>query len=193
MFISTFLHKTKNTVGISLGLVFIFYILNVLSEQNDIRTLLVSIDDSLEDISWLACECKDVEVCELKSNQNRQDYFKQFEMYIKNCVNRLECNDNVAIVFYNAKGFENSMKQNYIVTQNIIEDSAKILASNKMKDIFNLSRNYNNASLTIICFDATDELKHSANCYVRLDFDENSNTLNLNKDKSFTNNKEKME
>ena len=32
LFISTFLHKTKKTIGISLGLVFIFYLLNVLSE-----------------------------------------------------------------------------------------------------------------------------------------------------------------
>ena len=32
LFISNFLHKTKKTIGISLGMVFIFYILNVLSE-----------------------------------------------------------------------------------------------------------------------------------------------------------------
>ena len=32
LFISTFMHKTKKTIGISLGLVFIFYLLNVLSE-----------------------------------------------------------------------------------------------------------------------------------------------------------------
>ena len=32
LFISTFMHKTKKTIGISLGLVFLFYILNVLSE-----------------------------------------------------------------------------------------------------------------------------------------------------------------
>lgn len=32
LFISTFLHKSKKTLGISLGLVFIFYLLNVLSE-----------------------------------------------------------------------------------------------------------------------------------------------------------------
>lgn len=32
LFISTFLHKTKKTIGISLGMVFIFYIINVLSE-----------------------------------------------------------------------------------------------------------------------------------------------------------------
>jgi len=32
LFLSTFLHKTKKTVGISLGLVFIFYILNIISE-----------------------------------------------------------------------------------------------------------------------------------------------------------------
>ncbi|MBE6161360.1 MAG: hypothetical protein E7158_03990 [Firmicutes bacterium] len=32
LFISTFLHKTKKTIGISLGMVFIFYLFNVLSE-----------------------------------------------------------------------------------------------------------------------------------------------------------------
>ena len=32
LFISTFMHKTKKNVGISLGMVFIFYLLNVLSE-----------------------------------------------------------------------------------------------------------------------------------------------------------------
>ena len=32
LFISTFLHKTKKTIGIGLGMVFIFYLFNVLSE-----------------------------------------------------------------------------------------------------------------------------------------------------------------
>ncbi len=32
LFISTFMHKTKKTIGMCLGLVFLFYILNVLSE-----------------------------------------------------------------------------------------------------------------------------------------------------------------
>lgn len=32
LFISTYLHKTKKTIGISLGLVFFFYVINVLSE-----------------------------------------------------------------------------------------------------------------------------------------------------------------
>lgn len=35
LFISTFLHKTKKTVGISLGMVFIFYLINILSELAD--------------------------------------------------------------------------------------------------------------------------------------------------------------
>ena len=35
LFISTFLHKTKKTIGISLGLVFFFYLLSVLSELSD--------------------------------------------------------------------------------------------------------------------------------------------------------------
>lgn len=35
LFISTFLHKTKKTIGISLGLVFFFYLLSVLSELSE--------------------------------------------------------------------------------------------------------------------------------------------------------------
>ena len=35
LFISMFMHKTKKTVGISLGMVFLFYIINVLSELSD--------------------------------------------------------------------------------------------------------------------------------------------------------------
>lgn len=35
LFISTFLKKTRKTIGISLGLVFIFYVLNVLSELSE--------------------------------------------------------------------------------------------------------------------------------------------------------------
>ena len=35
LFISTFLHKIKKTVGISLGLVFVFYLLNILSELSE--------------------------------------------------------------------------------------------------------------------------------------------------------------
>ena len=35
IFLSTFMHKTKKTVGISLGMVFIFYLFNVLSELAD--------------------------------------------------------------------------------------------------------------------------------------------------------------
>ena len=35
LFISTFLHRTKITTGISLGFVFVFYLLNILSELSD--------------------------------------------------------------------------------------------------------------------------------------------------------------
>ena len=40
LFISTFLHKTKKTIGISLGIVFISYILSVLSELSDSVSIL---------------------------------------------------------------------------------------------------------------------------------------------------------
>ena len=35
LFLSTFMHKTKGNIGISLGLVFFFYVINVLSELSD--------------------------------------------------------------------------------------------------------------------------------------------------------------
>ena len=35
LFISTFLHKTRKTIGINLGMVFFFYVLSVLSELSD--------------------------------------------------------------------------------------------------------------------------------------------------------------
>ena len=35
MFLSTFTHKTKKTLGISLGLVFVSYFLQILSEMSD--------------------------------------------------------------------------------------------------------------------------------------------------------------
>ena len=35
LFISTFLHKTKKTIGINLGMVFLFYVLNVISELSE--------------------------------------------------------------------------------------------------------------------------------------------------------------
>lgn len=35
LFLSTFLHKNKKTIGISLGMVFLFYLLNVLQELGD--------------------------------------------------------------------------------------------------------------------------------------------------------------
>lgn len=40
LFISTFMHKTKKTIGISLGFVFIFYLLNVLSELSESVSIL---------------------------------------------------------------------------------------------------------------------------------------------------------
>ena len=35
LFISTFMHKTKKTIGISIGMVFIFYVINILSDMSD--------------------------------------------------------------------------------------------------------------------------------------------------------------
>ena len=113
-------------------------VLKSLSQNNEIRTLLVSIDDSPEDIGSIIVNYPDVEVCQLKGLQNRENFFKQFKMYLNNCVNRLEFGQKVAIVFYNAQNFENALKENIIVSKDISENSAKVLAANEMKDVLNL-------------------------------------------------------
>ena len=147
-------------------------VLKSLSQNNEIRTLLVSIDDSPEDIGSIIVNYPDVEVCQLKGLQNRENFFKQFKMYLNNCVNRLEFGQKVAIVFYNAQNFENALKENIIVSKDISENSAKVLAANEMKDVLNLARYCNDASLTIIAFDSGEELIKFANNYIKIDLDD---------------------
>ena len=147
-------------------------VLKSLSQNNEIRTLLVSIDDSPEDIGSIIVNYPDVEVCQLKGLQNRENFFKQFKMYLNNCVNRFEFGQKVAIVFYNAQNFENALKENIIVSKDISENSAKVLAANEMKDVLNLARYCYDASLTIIAFDLDEDLAKFANNYIKIDLDD---------------------
>ena len=166
--------------------------LNVLTQKNNIRTLLISIDDSPEDIASIMVDCPDVEVCQLSNYQTRPEFFKEVEIYIRNCVNRLECGENVAIVFYNEKVFQNSLMQNFIISKNIPENTANILAFDKMKDILYFARNFNDSSLTILTFDANEMIRDFSNCYIEINFDESNKNLYLNKQNSFTKNIDKI-
>ena len=142
-------------------------LLNSFSSHNNLRTVLISIEDSPEDMGEIIMNCPDVEVCMLSPNQTREEFFEAVENYIENCKNRLEFKQDVAIVFYNANNFIESYSQNLIISQNLPENTAKILAANKLKDIFNLSRNMNFCSLTLVLFDAPKAVAGYANCYLQ--------------------------
>ena len=160
-------------------------VLNALSMQNEIRTLLLTIDDNPEEIGMIMKECPDVEICKLSINQTREQFFDKVEMYIKNCISRLEFSQSVAVVLYNANNFKTALVQNIMINQNILEPVADVIATNKVKDIFDLSRNFENGNLTMIAFDAFKELESRSNCIINLRTDEN-NKLTLDKDKSIT-------
>lgn len=145
---------------------YVKHFLNTLSSNNNLRTMLVSIDDSPEDVGSVMYDCKDVEICSLSSIQTREEFFEKVFNYINNCVNRLEFKQDLAIVFYNASKFIEAYAQNLIVSQNLTENTAKIMATNKVKDIFNLCRMLDFGSLTIAMIDLPASLLDSANCVI---------------------------
>ncbi len=153
--------------------------LNDFSKNNKIRTLLISIDDTPEDVGSIMFKAQDVEVCSLSLSQSREQFFEKVFTYVNNCINRLEFNQDVAIVFYNATKFINAYAEDLIITQNINETSAKILSQNKLKDIFNLSRNFVNSSLTLILLDAPQSLKDNANEIIYFDSDKDNIHINF--------------
>ena len=74
-----------------------------------------------------------------------------------------------------------------MISQNILEPVADVIATNKVKDIFNLSRNFENGNLTMIAFDAFKELESHSNCIINLKTDE-SNKIVLDRSTSIAKN-----
>ena len=146
-------------------------LLNSFSQTNNLRTLLISIDDNPEDIGYITYNCPDVEVCTLTGRQTRQEYFEKVFMYISNCINRLEFGQEVSIVFYNASKFLKAYRDNLIISKNLTESAAEIMASNKIVDIFNLSRCKENSSLTVTLIDTNSKFLDIENCVIN--FNEN--------------------
>ena len=157
------------------------HILNAMSIDNNLRTLLISIDDSPEDIGAVIQECPDVEVCKLNVSQTRAQYFEKVFMYVKNCTKRVEFGQDVAIVLYNSKSFVDALAENMIISQNISENVAKVMATTQLKDLFNLSVKAKNGSLTFVLFDAQKDFEESANCVLNFDAEE-INQMNLSFD-----------
>ena len=165
-------------------------VLKSFSETNEIRTLLVTIDDALEDIGSVLVECKDVEVCKMSAFQTRSQYFERFATLLSNCAKRLEFAQDVAIVFYNEKSFLDAYANEIFTSQSSQQTSleySKVIAIDKLKDCFNLARNTDCGSLTVLVFDDEEILSEIANC--KVEFDEE---YKLNKSKSFVKNFDKI-
>lgn len=147
---------------------FMITFLDNLSIRNNLRTLFISIDDTPEDIGLIMFHCKDVEVCRLSALQTRAQYFEKVFTFITNCIRRLESHQDIAIVLNNTSKFIKAFAENLIITQNINQSSGNIVAVNKLKDIFNMSRNISDGSLTMVFVDAPEDLTESANCFINL-------------------------
>ena len=146
--------------------------------KNNLRTLLVSINDSPEDIGSILINCPDVEVCKLSPSQTRVQFFERVSTYLKNCTNRLECGQDIVIVFYNTKNYVEALAENIIIEKNVTQNVAHAMAITELRDIFNMSRNSQNGSLTLIMFEALPELQDMSNCLINLCF-EPYNATNL--------------
>ena len=172
---------------------FVISLLDNLSIKNNLRTLLVSIDDSPEDIGSIMTNCKDVEVCYLSTNQTREQYFEKVFTFISNCMRRLENGQEISIVLNNAQKFVKAYAENLIIAENLNESSAYIIAVNKLKDIFNLSRNTDNGNLTIILINASENLIENANCFIRfMKTPYNNSNVYLDIQNSYTKNIDKI-
>ena len=168
-------------------------LLNSFSGLNNLRTVLISIDDSPEDIGSIIMNCPDIEVCMLSPNQSREEFFEQVENYINNCKNRLEFKQDIAVVFYNASKFIDCYSQHLIISQNLPENNANILATNKLKDIFNLSRSLDFGSLTMVLYDAPKTLVDYSNCYLHFNNDHyNETNIYLDISSSYIKNSDKI-
>ena len=141
-------------------------VLNILKtfEENAIHSTIISVGDSPEDIYNLLENYRNIDIVQQNSSQTRENFLNKVDMVIKNCCNRVEFGENVALIFYNANNFLNAMMQKNILLEEMSEVKAKIVAENSFVDIFSLAKSDDNGSLTIICLDSFDALSNIANC-----------------------------
>ena len=157
--------------------------------QNNLKTMVISIDDSPEDIGNLLFRCPSVDVYERRPSEEREQFFASVDMFLANAVCNVECGKDIVVVFYNLDNFYNAMIQNFIVSHEMPEYQAKIVALNKIKDMFNLAKNCSDSSLTIIAVSNSDILGNGANCKINLTKDVIENTdIILDFETSQTNN-----
>lgn len=136
--------------------------------KNNINSVLISIGDRPEEIGELMRMYENVNFVEYLPSQMRENFFSRVDMVVTNACNRVECGENVAIVFYSTKNFMNAYKQQQILSTACNDLQANILAENKFFDIYNLSKYSENGSLTIVSIDSTEYISMQANCKIDL-------------------------
>ena len=135
------------------------------ASKNDLKIMLISIDDTPEDINYISNTVK-CEVFSYKTNISRENFFECSDCCIKNACNRVECHQNVLMVFYNASNFVDAFAKDKILNKNASEIQARIMAENYFTDILNLACNYGDASLTIMSVDIPENLSSKSNCNI---------------------------
>lgn len=157
--------------------------------QKDLNTILVSIDDSPENIYHIMAKFPNIEICERRPSQTRGEFFDQVDMTISNAVSKVECGKKMAVVFYNVSNFYTALAENIIITNKVSQSEANVIAINKIKDIFGLAKNCGDNSLTMVLIDDSDKFVFNANCVISLTQNPIPDTdIVLDFNKSYTNN-----
>lgn len=136
--------------------------------QNKIRPVLITINDKPEEIGELMHIYDDVNFVEYMPSQKRENFFKKVDMIVRNACNRVECGEDVALIFYNTKNYMTTFKQQKILMENYNDLQANILSENKFFDLFNLAKYTENGSLTIVSIDPTEYISMQANCKINI-------------------------
>lgn len=172
-----------------------FYIdfLNGLTELNNIRTLLISVDDLPEEIFDIADRCPKVEICDRKIGTSREQYLSKLDLQLKNYKRRYLDGQDVAIVFYNINKLANNFRDNIILSGKS-QAEAEILAKNEITDTFMIASSSNNGSITTMAFGTDfDAIKQFASCKIILMPNCYKDTdIDVDLKNSFTNNVDKI-
>ena len=161
--------------------------------QKDLNTILVSIDDSPENIYHIMAKFPNIDICERRPSQTREQFFEQVDMVISNAISKVEYGKKMAVVFYNVSNFYTALAENIVITKKVSQSEANIMATNKLKDMFNLAKNCGENSLTMIFLNCDGKFIFNANCAISLTNKPIADTdIILNFEKSYTSNIKEM-
>lgn len=165
-------------------------ILNRLTENNGVYSFLFSIDDLPEDVYGLAQLCPYVQLVNLKFNMDRTNFADMASLKIKHIQRLVQQGNDVAIVCYNVKNYQNNLATNAVINNGLNQQSALEYAKNQIKDMFCLARNLQQGSLTTIFInDSTQSLVDVCNTYVYFNAENFPQTdIKVDVKKSFTRN-----